>query len=157
MRHRKRVAKLNRDHSHRKSMLANMVTSLFAHESINTTVARARELRRTAEHMITFAKRGDVHARRRVLRLIPDKAVVSKLFEELGPRYADRGGGYTRIVKTEARRGDGATMCLIELVDRPGAAGAAKPAVHRDRDAATSEEPATESATESEDKEENAG
>lgn len=153
MRHRKRGAKLNRDHSHRKSMLGNMVTSLFAHESITTTTARARELRRTAEHMITFAKRGDLHARRRVLRLIPDKSVVSKLFEELGPRYADRGGGYTRIVKTENRRGDGASMCLIELVDRPGAVGAATPAQRSDRDAVTSEEPVAESATESEDKE----
>jgi len=156
MRHRKKVAKLNRDHSHRKSMLGNMVTSLFAHESINTTTARARALRRTAEHMITFAKRGDVHARRRVLRVIPDKAVVSKLFEELGPRYADRGGGYTRIVKTESRRGDGATMCLIELVDRPGAAGAATPATPRDRDADRPEEPAAESETASESKKENA-
>ena len=101
-------------------MLSNMVTSLFEHESINTTTPRARELRRTADSMITFAKRGDLHARRQVLRLIANKRVVTKLFDELGPRYAERNGGYTRIVKMDPRRGDGAAMCVIELVDRPG-------------------------------------
>ena len=85
MRHGKKVAKLGRGHSHRKAMVANMVTSLFDHEAIRTTSARAKAVRRTAEHMITFAKRGDLHARRQVLRLIPDKRVVRKLFEELGP------------------------------------------------------------------------
>jgi len=120
MRHRKKTAKLGRDHSHRKAMMANMVTSLLEHETLNTTVTRAKELRRKADNMITFAKRGDLHARRQVLRVIPDKGVVSKLFEELGPRYSERNGGYTRIVKTEPRRGDGAPMCIIELVDRAG-------------------------------------
>jgi len=120
MRHRKKTAKLGRDYSHRKAMMANMVTSLLEHETLNTTVTRAKELRRKADNMITFAKRGDLHARRQVLRVIPDKGVVSKLFEELGPRYSERNGGYTRIVKTEPRRGDGAPMCIIELVDRAG-------------------------------------
>ena len=121
MRHGKKVAKLSGSHSHRKAMLANMVTSLFDNEVVRTTNARAKELRRTAEHMITFAKRGDVHARRQVLRLIANKRVVTKLFEELGPRYQSRNGGYTRLVKIGIRRGDAAPMCIIELVDRPGA------------------------------------
>lgn len=118
MRHGKKVPKLGRTHSQRKAMFANMVTSLFENESIRTTSARAKEIRRTAEHMITFAKRGDLHARRQVLRLIANKRVVSKLFEELGPRYQSRNGGYTRTVKTGPRRGDAAAMCILELVDR---------------------------------------
>jgi large subunit ribosomal protein L17 len=101
-------------------MVANMVCSLLDHESINTTETKARVVRRTAESMITFAKRGDLHARRQVLRLIPNKRVVGKLFSELGPRYSTRSGGYTRIVKAEPRRGDGASMCILELVGRPG-------------------------------------
>ena len=118
--HRNKKAKLNRDRSHLKAMLANMVTSLIQHEGINTTTAKAKELRRTAESLITFAKRGDLHARRQVLRTIPNKRIVTKLFEEIGPRYSNRNGGYTRIVKSGPRRGDGAEMCRIELVDRPG-------------------------------------
>ena len=118
MRHGKKVAKLGRNHSHRKAMFANMVTSLFENEVIRTTNARAKELRRTAEHMITFAKRSDLHARRQVLRFIANKKVVSKLFDELGPRYKSRNGGYTRIVKIGPRRGDAAPMCILELVDR---------------------------------------
>jgi large subunit ribosomal protein L17 len=101
-------------------MLGNMVTSLIEHEAIHTTTARAKELRRTAESLITFAKRGDLHARRQVLRTIANKRIVAKLFDEIGPRYSNRSGGYTRIVKGEPRRGDGAEMCIIELVDRPG-------------------------------------
>lgn len=130
MRHGKKVAKLGRTHSHRKAMLANMVTSLFESEVIHTTDTRAKELRRTADHMITFAKRGDLNARRQVLRLIANKKVVMKLFEEIGPRYSSRHGGYTRIIKIGPRRGDGAVMCMIELVDRPGtpAGRAARPA-----------------------------
>jgi large subunit ribosomal protein L17 len=118
MRHGKKVAKLGRTHSHRKAMLANMVTSLFQSEAIHTTDTRAKELRRTADHLITFAKRGDLTARRQVLRVIADKKVVTKLFDEIGPRYASRNGGYTRIIKMGPRRGDGAVMCMIELVDR---------------------------------------
>lgn len=102
-------------------MIANMVSSLFTHEQVRTTDARGRVLRRTAEHMITYAKRGDLHARRQVLRHIPDKSIVARLFEEIAPRYAERHGGYTRLVKTGTRRGDGAEMCIVELLDRPGA------------------------------------
>ena len=101
--------------------MANMVTSLLSEEKITTTHTRAKELRRSAEHMITFAKRGDLHARRQVLRFVADKQVVAKLFDELGPRYKGRNGGYTRIVKLGPRRGDGTFMSIIELVDRPGA------------------------------------
>ncbi len=101
--------------------MANIVTSLLAHERIKTTGTRAKEVRRFAEHMITFAKRGDLHARRQVLRFVADKQVVTKLFDELGPRYKGRNGGYTRVVKLGPRRGDGTHMSIIELVDRPGA------------------------------------
>ena len=127
MRHGKKIAKLGRTASHRKAMLSNMMTSLFANERITTTQIRAKALRRTAEKVITFAKKGDLHARRQVLRVIADKQIVSKLFDELGPRYKSRNGGYTRVVKLGPRRGDGAFMSIIELVDRPGAA-AAEPA-----------------------------
>ena len=127
MRHGKKIAKLGRTASHRKAMLSNMMTSLFANERITTTQIRAKALRRTAEKVITFAKKGDLHARRQVLRVIADKQIVSKLFDELGPRYKSRNGGYTRVVKLGPRRGDGAFMSIIELVDRPGSA-AAEPA-----------------------------
>lgn len=123
MRHGKKTAKLGRTASHRKAMLSNMMTSLFAHERITTTQTRAKELKRTAERVITFAKQGDLHARRRVLRVIEDKQVVAKLFDELGPRYKSRNGGYTRVVKLGPRRGDGAFMSIVELVDRPGEGG----------------------------------
>ena len=119
MRHGKKVAKLGRSNSHRKAMLANMAISLLDNGTIRTTHARAKELRVVAENMITFAKRGDLHARREVLRLIANKRVVAKLFDELGPRYKGRNGGYTRTVKIASRLGDGAPMCIIELVDRP--------------------------------------
>jgi len=138
MRHGKKIAKLGRNPSHRKAMIANMVTSLLSEEKITTTHTRAKELRRSAEHMITFAKRGDLHARRQVLRFVADKQVVAKLFDELGPRYKGRNGGYTRIVKLGPRRGDGTFMSIIELVDRPGASVAST-----EEDAA-----ATEGATE---------
>ena len=127
MRHGKKVAKLGRTASHRKAMLSNMMTSLFANETITTTQIRAKELKRSAEKMITFAKRGDLHARRQVLRIIADKQVVAKLFDEIGPRYKSRNGGYTRVVKMGPRRGDGAFMSIIELVDRPGASEVSEP------------------------------
>jgi len=120
MRHGRKIAKLGRTASHRKAMLSNMMTSLFVHERITTTQTRAKELKRTAERVITFAKQGDLHARRRVLRVIEDKQVVAKLFDELGPRYKSRNGGYTRVVKLGPRRGDGVFMSIVELVDRPG-------------------------------------
>ena len=122
MRHGKEIAKLGRTAPHRKAMLSNMMTSLFINERITTTQTRAKELKRTAERVLTCAKKGDLHARRQVLRVIPDKQVVAKLFDELGPRYKSRNGGYTRVIKLGPRRGDGAFMSIVELVDRPGVA-----------------------------------
>jgi large subunit ribosomal protein L17 len=103
--------------AHERHMLANLATSLFEHGRITTTEAKAKRLRPYAEHLITFGKRGDLHARRQVLKRLNDKSVVHTLFEEIGPRYADRPGGYTRIVKLGPRRGDNAPMALIELVE----------------------------------------
>lgn len=97
-------------------MLRNLVTDLFREERISTTDTRAKEARREAEKLITLAKRGDLHARRQVLSYIYDESVVTKLFEEIGPRYADRNGGYTRILKLGPRRGDAAEMVFLELV-----------------------------------------
>ena len=120
MRHGKKIAKLGRTAPHRKAMLSNMMASLFINERITTTQTRAKELKRTAERVLTCAKKGDLHARRQVLRVIADKQVVAKLFDELGPRYKSRNGGYTRVIKLGPRRGDGAFMSIVELVDRPG-------------------------------------
>ena len=122
MRHGKKIAKLGRTAPHRKAMLSNMMTSLFINERVTTTQTRAKELKRTAERVLTCAKKGDLHARRQVLRVIADKQVVAKLFDELGPRYKGRNGGYTRVIKLGPRRGDGAFMSIVELVDRPGVA-----------------------------------
>ena len=108
--------KLGRNSAHRKSMLRNLVTDLFREERITTTDTRAKEARREAEKLITLAKRGDLHARRQALDYIFDESVVTKLFEEIGPRYADRNGGYTRILKLGPRRGDNAEMVFLELV-----------------------------------------
>mgnify|MGYP003290240160 CR=1 FL=1 len=109
--------KLGRPSAHRKSMLRNLVTDLFREGRIQTTDCRAKETRKIAEKMITLAKRGDLHARRQVLAYVFDEDVVTKLFEEIAPKYADRNGGYTRIIKAGNRRGDSAPMALIELVD----------------------------------------
>jgi large subunit ribosomal protein L17 len=98
-------------------MLANLATSLFEHDRITTTEAKAKRLRPLAERLITFAKRGDLHARRQVMTVIRDKDVVHKLFAEIGPRLASRPGGYTRIIKTEPRKGDNAPMAVIEIVE----------------------------------------
>ena len=102
--------------AHERLILANLATSLFEHGSITTTETKARRLRPMAERLITKAKRGDLHARRQVLRVIRDKGVVHVLFEEIGPRYAGRPGGYTRVTKLEPRLGDNAHMAQIELV-----------------------------------------
>lgn len=116
MRHRKKGRQLSRTASHRKAVLRNLATSLFRHERVETTQAKAKELRPYAERLITLAKRGDVHARRLVGRKIADREILGKLFDDIGPRYASRPGGYTRILKTGSRRGDGAEMAFIELV-----------------------------------------
>ena len=108
--------KLGRDSAHRKAMLRNLVTDLLREGRITTTLARAKEAGRQAEKMITLAKRGDLHARRQALAYIYDEAVVTKLFEEIGPQYADRQGGYTRILKLGPRQGDNAEMAFLELV-----------------------------------------
>ncbi|MCZ6635867.1 MAG: 50S ribosomal protein L17 [bacterium] len=116
MRHRKRGRKLGRTASHRKAMLNNLATSLFEHGKIHTTLPKAKELCSVAERLISFAKRGDLHARRQVLRRIQNKIVVSKLFDEIGPSYSERNGGYTRVLKIGPRRGDSTEICLVELV-----------------------------------------
>lgn len=119
MRHQKAGRKLGRTASHRRAMLRNMATSLFEHGRIETTLAKAKELRRVAEKMITKGKRGDLHARRQALQVIRSKAVVKTLFEVISPVYQNRNGGYTRILQLDRRQGDGAPMCIIELVDNP--------------------------------------
>jgi len=116
MRHGKSGRKLGRTSSHRQAMFRNMVTSLFEHERIVTTEQKAKELKPIAEKMITLAKRGDLHARRQALSYIQSKNVVAKLFDEIQSQFADRQGGYTRIIKTGPRRGDAAQMAIIELV-----------------------------------------
>jgi len=108
--------------AHERLLLANLATALFEHDRITTTQAKARRLRPLAEKLITFAKRGDLHARRQVMTVIRDKDVVHKLFAEIGPNMAERPGGYTRIIKTNPRKGDNAPMAIIELVEELSAA-----------------------------------
>jgi large subunit ribosomal protein L17 len=117
MRHNKSGKRLGRNTPHRTAMLRNMVTSLFDHEKITTTDARAKELRKVVDRMITLGKRGDLHARRQVLSVIRDQKIVAKLFDQIGPRYKDRPGGYTRIVKIGSRLGDNAPQSIIALVE----------------------------------------
>ena len=116
MRHRKAGRKLGRSSSHRMAMLRNIVTSLLDMERIVTTVPRAKEVRCVAERMITLGKRGDLHARRQAMAFIRSRDVVAKLFDRLSNQYADRQGGYTRIIRTGTRLGDAAPMAIIELV-----------------------------------------
>ena len=119
MRHQKSGRKLNRNSSHRKAMFRNMASSLFEHEIIKTTVPKAKELRRVAEPLITLAKEDSVAHRRLAFNRLRDRDAVTKLFNELGPRYVDRPGGYLRIMKCGYRAGDKAPMAYVELVDRP--------------------------------------
>jgi len=116
MRHRAKNRQLSRTSSHRKALLSNLATSLFKHGKVVTTVAKAKELRPVAERLITLARRGDLHARRLVERRIRDKHVSTHLFKEIGPRFAARPGGYTRIVRVGHRVGDGADTARIELL-----------------------------------------
>src|SRR6266849_1379756 len=119
--------------AHQKHMLANLATALFEHGKITTTEARARRLRPVAERLITFAKRGDLHARRHVLTMVTDKTVVKTLFDEIGPSYASRQGGYTRITKVGPRKGDNAAMAVIELVTETVEARPQRRRARRDR------------------------
>ena len=119
MRHQKSGRKLNRTSSHRKAMFKNMAVSLFEHELIRTTLPKAKELRRVAEPLITMAKEDSVANRRLAFARLRDEAAVAKLFRELGPRFAERPGGYLRIMKCGYRKGDAAPMAYVELVDRP--------------------------------------
>jgi large subunit ribosomal protein L17 len=121
MRHRKTGRKLSRTASHKKATMRNMATALFRHERIETTTAKAKELRPYAERLITLARRGDLHARRQAARRIHDREVLGKLFDDIGPRFEGRPGGYTRILKLGHRKGDAADMALIELVERADA------------------------------------
>lgn len=122
MRHRKSGRKLNRTSSHRDAMFRNMTASLIAHELIKTTLPKAKELRRVAEPLITLAKADSVAGRRLAFARLRDRDAVTKLFNELGPRYTTRPGGYLRILKCGFRAGDNAPMAYVELVDRPAAA-----------------------------------
>ena len=112
----RRGPRLGSGPAHEKLMLGGLASQLFTYERVRTTEAKAKALRPLAEHLITFAKRGDVHARRQVLRTVTDRDVVHMLFSEIGPRFAERGGGYTRILKLGQRHGDGAPMAIIELM-----------------------------------------
>ncbi|HSC22193.1 MAG TPA: 50S ribosomal protein L17 [Casimicrobiaceae bacterium] len=123
MRHRHGLRKLNRTSSHRLAMLRNMTNSLFTHESIRTTLPKAKELRRVAEPLITLGKKPTLANRRLAFDRLRDRDVVTKLFNDLGPRFQSRPGGYIRILKFGYRPGDAAPMALIELVDRPDVAG----------------------------------
>jgi len=126
MRHARGYRRLNRTHEHRKALFANMAGSLIEHEQIKTTLPKAKELKRVVDKLITLAKKGDLHARRQAAARLKQDMHVAKLFEVLGPRYAERNGGYTRVLKAGFRYGDMAPMAIIELVDRdPDAKGAA--------------------------------
>ena len=128
MRHNKSGRRLGRKPDHRQHMMHNMVTSFFENEKITTTVTRAKELRKLVDRMVTLGKRGDLHARRQALRVIRDQKVVAKLFEMIAPRYSERPGGYTRIIRLENRQGDNAPMVIIELVEEGYSAQADTPA-----------------------------
>ncbi len=106
--------------AHQKLMLGGLAAALFEHDRVRTTEAKAKALRPVAERLITFAKRGDVSARREVLRVVPDRDLVHRLFTEIAPRFAERNGGYTRVLKLGPRKGDGAPMAVVELVERAG-------------------------------------
>ena len=124
MRHARSGRKLNRTASHRKAMFANMAVALIKHEQIKTTLPKAKDLRRVVDRLITLGKRGGLPARRQALATLRDDAIATKLFDTLGPRYKDRPGGYTRVIRAGFRYGDMAPMALIELVDRdPDAKG----------------------------------
>lgn len=118
MRHGLSGRKLNRTSAHRKAMFANMAVALLKHEQIKTTIAKAKELRPVVDRLITLGKRGTLHSRRQAMSILRDTKITRKLFDSLAPRYAERHGGYTRVIRAGMRYGDAATMAYIELVDR---------------------------------------
>jgi large subunit ribosomal protein L17 len=135
MRHRVAGKKLNRSPSHRRALFRNLVTALLQYEAVRTTDAKAKELKRWGDRMITLGKQGTLHARRRAASLVQSRTIVKKLFDELAPRYQARQGGYTRVVKLGTRAGDAAPISIVELVDRAGSepeAGKKKPQRRRD-------------------------
>ena len=137
MRHRVAGVKLGRSPAHRRALFRNLVTALLEHEVVRTTDAKAKELRRWGDRMITLGKQGTLHARRRAASVIQRRSVLTKLFDEIAPRFGARAGGYTRVVKLGVRHGDAAHLSLVELVERAGAekekAGQKKPQRRRDR------------------------
>ncbi|HEY5673516.1 MAG TPA: 50S ribosomal protein L17 [Malonomonas sp.] len=154
MRHNKTGRRLGRKPDHRQHMMQNMVTSFFEHEKITTTDTRAKELRKVVDKMVTLGKRGDLHARRQAMQVIHDPKVVGKLFELIAPRYQERPGGYTRIIRLENRQGDNAPMAIIELVEEEFTAkpkkAVAAPAVAAPVVAEATEEVAAEAVVEEE-------
>lgn len=119
MRHLKKGRSLHRDSSHRKALLCNLAVSILVHERVQTTEAKAKEVRGLVDRIITWGKRGDLHARRLAVKYVRSRSVVKKVFDELAPRYRDRPGGYTRIMKVGPRQTDSAPMVIMELVDQP--------------------------------------
>ena len=149
MRHGNSGRQFGRNSSHRRALFRNLVTSFLEHGHVETTEAKAKEIRGIAEKMITLGKRGDLHAKRQALAYITNRDVVAKLFSEIGPRVANRDGGYTRITKTRVRLGDSAPMAILEMVDKEGqAAPAPKPKREKKAPAAAPEAPADEAKTE---------
>lgn len=146
MRHRKAGVKLNRNSSHRQAMFRNMVTSLFKHDRIRTTDTKAKELRRWADHIITLAKRGDLHSRRLALAIVREKNIVHKVFDEVEDRFGKVSGGYTRIIKLGRRPGDAAQVSLIELIGSDDVAD--KPTKKKPKKDAVKQEGAQEQAKE---------
>lgn len=124
MRHLKKGRSLHRESSHRKALLNNLAISILTHERIRTTEAKAKEVRGLVDRIITWGKRGDIHARRLAVRHIGSRSLVKKVFDDLAPRYRNRPGGYTRIMKVGPRQGDNAPIVILELVDRPSEAQA---------------------------------
>lgn len=134
MRHRRAGRKLNRTASHRRALFSNMAAALIKHEQVVTTLPKAKELKRVLDRLVTLAKRGNLHSRRLAVARVRDEAMVKKLFDILGPRYKERSGGYTRVLKAGYRHGDSAPMAVIELVDRDPEARGQDSGPTQDRD-----------------------
>lgn len=144
MRHKVHTFKIGRSGAHRKAMLANMVSSLIEHGQIKTTITKAKEARRFADKMITLGKKGDLHRRRLAISKLRDKDAVKKLFDEVAPQYAQRNGGYTRIIKLGRRVGDAAEMCILQFVESDDVAAKSKKPAKKAAKKAEAEAPAKE-------------